>query len=79
MGHRGVRGATGSSKSKFLGGKGRREPEVGEWDASKEAIPKLLEQFSPQQQIHPFDSTAAAEALHGGENPDSAENFFRTQ
>lgn len=39
----------------------------------------LLEQFSPQQQIHPFYSTAAAGALHGGENPDSAVNFFRTQ
>lgn len=29
----------GSSKSRFLDGKGRREPEVGEWDLREEAIP----------------------------------------
>lgn len=57
----------GSSKSKLLGGKGRREPEVGEWDLSEEAIPAAC-LFSPQQQIHPFYSTVAAEAMHGGEN-----------
>lgn len=70
-----MRGAMGSSKRRFLGGKGRREPEEREWDHPSYS----LKQLSPQQQIHPFYPRAAAEALHGGETPDNAVNFLRTQ